>query len=272
MKKRLSGIGLACGLALLTSCDAALNLPIRKDSSTVINMGDSSSDDKDNNSKGSGNSGNNGNGNNSGNNSQTPSSPPPARQGSSTPVASDITVTPAQIVLEVGSQQDLLAEVTYADGQVDGNVRWTSSDSRIAQINATTGRVNALREGRVTIVAASTINPRLTFNVQVSVQPQATTDVKVTIKPSENLKLVVDETVQLTAEVKRSNGDITTNFNWKSNNPRVATVTGGLVTANNPGKTQIVATSQLDSSITKTITVTVSEESGSDSDSEESAE
>ena len=39
MKKRLSGIGLACGLALLTSCDAALNLPIRKDSSTVINMG-----------------------------------------------------------------------------------------------------------------------------------------------------------------------------------------------------------------------------------------
>jgi hypothetical protein len=56
--------------------------------------------------------------------------------------------------VEVNESIKLLAEVRMSDGQINGNVFWSSSDDRIAKVNPTTGEVTALSEGRVTVVAA----------------------------------------------------------------------------------------------------------------------
>jgi hypothetical protein len=55
----------------------------------------------------------------------------------------------------------LVAEVQMADGQIHGNVQWSSSDDTIATVNPTTGAVKALREGRVTVVAAYALDPKV---------------------------------------------------------------------------------------------------------------
>jgi hypothetical protein len=55
----------------------------------------------------------------------------------------------------------LIAEVQLADGQINGNVQWSSSDDTIATVNPTTGKVTALREGRVTVVAAYALDPKV---------------------------------------------------------------------------------------------------------------
>jgi hypothetical protein len=64
-----------------------------------------------------------------------------------------IKVEPATPKLEVGQMLKLSAQVILADGQINGNVAWASSDSTIAVVNPTTGTLSALREGKVTILA-----------------------------------------------------------------------------------------------------------------------
>jgi hypothetical protein len=71
-----------------------------------------------------------------------------------------VKVVPATPVLKVGQSLPLKAQVTMADGQVNGNVSWSSSDNTLAVVNPTTGEVTGLREGKVTIVAAYSADPR----------------------------------------------------------------------------------------------------------------
>lgn len=71
-----------------------------------------------------------------------------------------VKVDPATPKITVGQSLKLKAEVTMADGQINGNVSWSSSDNTIAVINPTTGEVSALREGKVTIMAAYSAEPR----------------------------------------------------------------------------------------------------------------
>jgi sugar lactone lactonase YvrE len=66
----------------------------------------------------------------------------------------EIRVRPASHNLVVGEEVVLRAEVVLPDGQINGNVVWSSSDDTIAIVNPTNGEVRALKPGRVTIVAA----------------------------------------------------------------------------------------------------------------------
>ena len=80
-----------------------------------------------------------------------------------------ISVEPANPVLEIGERQALRATVAMANGTVSSNVSWTSSDSTVATVNPTTGEVSALREGRVTIEAAYTVDTRFKGVANVTV-------------------------------------------------------------------------------------------------------
>lgn len=71
----------------------------------------------------------------------------------------EIRVRPASHNLVVGEEVVLRAEVVLPDGQINGNVAWSSSDDTIAKVNPTTGAVSALKPGRVTIVAAYAAYP-----------------------------------------------------------------------------------------------------------------
>ncbi|MFN3432287.1 MAG: ABC transporter permease subunit, partial [Candidatus Sericytochromatia bacterium] len=65
----------------------------------------------------------------------------------------DVRVTPDSFVVTVNDAKDLLATVAYTDGTFDGNVAWSSSDSRIVDVNPTTGKLQAKAEGIATVVA-----------------------------------------------------------------------------------------------------------------------
>lgn len=89
----------------------------------------------------------------------TPMPTPDVRRVEPPPAAREITaqkvlVSPGKPVMEPNETIKLLAEVRLSDGQINGNVFWSSSDDRIAKVNPTTGEVTALSEGRVTVVAA----------------------------------------------------------------------------------------------------------------------
>jgi hypothetical protein len=88
-----------------------------------------------------------------------PSSPPSSALAPTT--ALKVLVSPGKPVMEPEESLRLIAEVQLADGQINGNVQWSSSDDTIATVNPTTGKVTALREGRVTVVAAYALDPKV---------------------------------------------------------------------------------------------------------------
>lgn len=79
--------------------------------------------------------------------------------GEDSPAVQSITVKPARHHMVVGEAVLLRADVVMPDGQVNGNVAWSSSDDTLARVNPTTGGVSALKPGRVTIVAAYAAAP-----------------------------------------------------------------------------------------------------------------
>jgi hypothetical protein len=82
----------------------------------------------------------------------------------------EVRVQPGRLTLPPGGRRQLVAEVRMTDGQINGNVQWSSSDNTIATVNATTGEVNALREGRVTIVAAFAPDTRYKGVLELTVE------------------------------------------------------------------------------------------------------
>jgi uncharacterized protein YjdB len=74
-------------------------------------------------------------------------------------VVSKIQIIPSEFTLNVGQSRELIAEVYLIDGQVNSNVSWSSSDNTIAVVSKT-GKVTALKKGKVTIVA--------TYNLDIS--------------------------------------------------------------------------------------------------------
>lgn len=80
-----------------------------------------------------------------------------------------VKVEPGTPMILIGQSLPLKAQVTMADGQVNGNVSWSSSDNTIATVNPTTGEVTGLREGKVSILAAYSADPRYRGLAEVEV-------------------------------------------------------------------------------------------------------
>lgn len=70
-----------------------------------------------------------------------------------------IQVSPDTPTMHVGDKLQLSAKVQLADGEINGNVSWSSSDGTIAAV-AQDGTVSALKPGTVTIRAAYTPDSR----------------------------------------------------------------------------------------------------------------
>lgn len=74
--------------------------------------------------------------------------------GEEAPEVEDISVFPSDHAMAVGEEVPMQAQVQLPDGQINGNVLWSSSDTTLIAINASNGVATALRPGRVTVVAA----------------------------------------------------------------------------------------------------------------------
>ncbi|MBQ4395264.1 MAG: Ig-like domain-containing protein [Paludibacteraceae bacterium] len=135
-----------------------------------------------------------------------------------------------------GSNYMLTVEFT-PENLTPSDITWTSSNTNVAAINASTGELSVLAEGTVTITA-SALNGQLQAQMEITILPApiiAATGVKINEMTDEiassGKTLYEGETFQLTATVLPANATDKT-VTWRSSNTAYATVDeNGLVTA-----------------------------------------
>jgi uncharacterized protein YjdB len=139
--------------------------------------------------------------------------------------------------ISVGQSTTAVATLRDAANNVltDRTVTWSSSNTAIATVNATTGVVTGVAVGSATITAlAGGVSGTANVTVQVSVA-----SVSVSLSAA---SIVVGQTTTATATVRDAGGNIVNRtVSWTSSNAAVATVTpGGLVSGVGIGTTNII--------------------------------
>ncbi len=174
--------------------------------------------------------------------------PPPSGPA---PVAS-VTVSPAQITVEVGSTAQLTAQTRDAAGNVltGRTVSWSSSNASVATVDGS-GVVRGVAAGPATITATSEGRSG-TAAADVRSPPISTIE----IAPAPGA-VAAGLTLQLTATAKAANGTTLAGktFTWASSNEAIARVnTTGLVTGVTGGEATISASAE---GVTGRSTITV---------------
>lgn len=186
-----------------------------------------------------------------------------------------VTIDQPSLDLTVGDSETL--NVSLSGGIEIQEVKWSSDNTSVATVNATTGAVTAVAAGKATITAACTYEytvddgtddtgaPKTktetdtvtgTCEVNVKAAPIQPTDLTVTLDAS-SIELLEGNKKDLTATVtaEPAGADITgVTYTWSSSEPTVATVSGskvGAVTGIGKGKATITLTVK-SGSITKT--------------------
>lgn len=156
-------------------------------------------------------------------------------------VVQAVRVVPDTHVMIIGEAKDLLATIQYTDGTFDSNVTFSTSDSRIVEVNGTNGRISAKAEGVASIVVAAMTDSSKRALVTVTVRKGVVQEALTRVEPAA-VKLRIGETEQLTASVQLTDGTLSPNVQWESSNQNVAMVSStGLVTAVGKGKATITA-------------------------------
>ena len=137
----------------------------------------------------------------------------------------------------------MTATGAYSDGtskNITDDVTWSAPASEVAAVDAA-GLVTARQRGSLTIQASLGAVTGIT-TVTVSAAPRSLVDLIVI--PSA-LTLDKDKQAELQATATYSDGtkaDVTTDVEWSSENPKVASVSGsGVVSATDKGETTVTA-------------------------------
>lgn len=166
------------------------------------------------------------------------------------PTAIDINFESIEIVKGKTKQLSAVVFPTDADSQ---EYIWTSSNDEIASVSPT-GLVTANTSGEVYIYATLTTDNSIIDSCKVKVY-QPVTSVSLNVKEK---VLNVGETYTLTASIAPYDAD-NKSIIWTSENPEIATVENGTITALKSGIVKITATSEENSNITDFCEVTVTQ-------------
>ena len=170
---------------------------------------------------------------------------------------SGITLNKTEMTLRQNWTEILTATISPSNAS-DKNVEWESSNPAVATVNEY-GEVTAVADsGTATITAKSHENNSITATCVVTAVPNPVTSVVIS-ETSTTIEPYPWGTKTLTASVKPSNASDTA-IDWSSDDPSVATVVNGVVTAvssTNGATTTIRAKAHSDNSIEATCTVTV---------------
>lgn len=137
--------------------------------------------------------------------------------------------------VRIGSATKLSIEAIPKHASIEGAV-WESSDKTKATVNEQ-GEVTGISEGTVTITATvGDISATKTITVTNPVS-------RISASPS-SLKMLEGETATVSVTVTRFDGSTEENpqIQWSSDDPEVASVENGIVTAHSAGKTKLTAT------------------------------
>lgn len=148
---------------------------------------------------------------------------------------SSISLNEESLDLSVGDVRTLVATV-LPDNATNKNVNWTSSDPTTVSVRD--GKLNALKEGQVTITA-STVDGNYTATCVVNVTTKVISVTGVALDVDE-LEINVGETKALIATIL-PNGAANKDVTWSSTNSEVASVDeNGVITAHKVGQAIIV--------------------------------
>ena len=162
----------------------------------------------------------------------------------------EVKLSAASLELFEGDTQTLTATVNPSNAS-NKNVTWTSDNPSVAAVN--NGVVTAVSAGTATITV-TTVDGSKTATCTVTVNAKVYPVSSVSLDKT-SATLTEGETVTLSATVNPSNAS-NKNVTWTSDNPSVAAVNNGVVTAVSAGTATITVTT-VDGSKTATCTVTV---------------
>jgi hypothetical protein len=167
----------------------------------------------------------------------------------SSPTVLSIAVLPAAPGTAAGTSVQLSATATYNDGShadVTQKANWTSSNTSIATVGATTGTANGLTVGNATITAfcsVATLCGSLSGSTVLTVTAPAL--LSITVAPAAP-SVVNGQQLQFVATglySDQSTQNLSAQATWSSANSSVATIgTSGLISALSPGNTAVTAT------------------------------
>ncbi len=153
-------------------------------------------------------------------------------------------VTPANPVLDLGTNQTFVATGHYSDGSTQNltaQATWSSSVTAVATVNAQAfARTVGLGS---TTITASGIPGGISCSTTLTVIVRPTLQ-SITVAPG-NPTIIAGQTKTFTATGHYSDGstlNITASVTWTSSTPAVATVHGGVATSIAAGSTIITAT------------------------------
>jgi len=157
-----------------------------------------------------------------------------------------IAVTPTNVSIAAGTTRQFTATGTLSNSttqDLTGSARWSSSDTAVATIDATSGIATAVGAGSTTIAATlGNVSDTATLNVT------SATLQSIAVTPT-NVSIAAGTTRQFTATGTLSNSatqDLTRATTWRSSDTTVATIdaTSGIATAVGLGSATITATSE----------------------------
>lgn len=164
---------------------------------------------------------------------------------------SKITLSETSVAINLDAKSIQLRAIAYPENALNKNVKWTSSNTSIANVSDN-GLVSLLKPGEVTIIATSVDNPKVMEICNITIEI-----------PVETVALDESETTLYVGQSKRLNYSVMplnaskASVTWTSTNPNVASVdAAGKVTAKKVGQTVIMVKS-LDRGFTAYCTVNV---------------
>lgn len=179
-----------------------------------------------------------------------------------TPVSKVQVTSGDNIVVNQGDKIELLANVIYEDNSRDSAVSWSSSDSTIATVNPTNGALSGVKAGITTVTAISLKDTSKKSSSVVTVKKPEVVEAITKIDPKE-ATLKIGDTLRLDAKIQLSDGTLSPNIVWKSDNEGIALISNSLVTAIGEGTTTITAIAAGDSTKKASTKITVAKESAS---------
>ena len=151
----------------------------------------------------------------------------------------DVMITPASLTLAIGEEKQIKAEVNPANA-TNTAIEWTTGNAKVARVSKD-GVVTAVGEGSTSIIATSNNGKIAMCNVTVktSGKPAEKQVTGITLGTSANVKLVVNKTKALNAQVVPADA-ANKQLTYATSNAKVATVsTSGVIRAVAPGVAEI---------------------------------
>lgn len=172
-----------------------------------------------------------------------------------------ITLSDSVMNIEANKTQNLLAQIEPANA-TNQNLRWSSSDTTVAIVHPTTGRVTATGKGGDCIItAAATDDSGKSANIKIKVNKETNDSVVLVdtiIFPNSNgdITLISGSKFEIDAKAWPENATNKT-LKWESNNEGIATIDNGVVTGKDVGDCTITASSTDGGGVVKSIKVHV---------------